>query len=276
MILRKILELASDRFYRPGGAPGETVGVLAIMKNEAMNIREWVDHYRWQGVDRIFLIDNGSDDDGKKLIERDIESGFVEYFWRPARNQQVQHYRDVYATAGIESKVTWLAMADLDEFWYSPLGSLKAALELLSPDADLIYSNWRIFGSAGFTGHPPSLREQLLLRRPDIEPHRNTKWICRTRSIVAPRAISIHKVKWVDSRRVLSENALLKLNHYVTQSVEYFTTVKMTRGDATEGRFDNVRDMKYFDAYNSGTTMPDAELANMVIASRKAEHSVPQ
>ena len=246
------------------------------MKNEAMNIREWVDHYRWQGVDRIFLIDNGSDDDSKKLIERDIRSGFVEYFWRPVRNQQVQHYRAVYASAGIESKVTWLAIADLDEFWYSPLGSLKAAIALLSPDADLVYSNWRIFGSAEFDDHPSSLREQPLFRRPNVESHRNTKWICRTRSIVAPRAIGIHKVKWIDSRRVVSENRSLKLNHYVTQSLAYFTKVKMTRGDATDGRFDNVRDMKYFDTYNSGATTSDPELADMVIASRKARHSVPE
>ena len=50
------------------------------------------------------------------------------------------------------------------------------------------------------------------------------------------------------------------LDNYVTQSVEYFTKVKMTRGDASNPTSDRVRDMKYFEAANAGTTVFDDEL----------------
>jgi len=76
-----------------------TVGVLAIMKNESLVLREWVDHYRWQGVDRIFLIDNGSDDDPYGILEEDIASGFVEFFERPRPHWQKQHYQELFRTA---------------------------------------------------------------------------------------------------------------------------------------------------------------------------------
>ena len=38
------------------------VGLMAIFKNESMGIREWIEHYVWQGVDKILLINNNSTD----------------------------------------------------------------------------------------------------------------------------------------------------------------------------------------------------------------------
>ena len=61
-------------------APRGTVGVMAIMKNETDVLREWIQHYRWQGVDKIFLIDNGSTDDPERFLRNDIDSGFIEFF----------------------------------------------------------------------------------------------------------------------------------------------------------------------------------------------------
>jgi hypothetical protein len=270
--LAERLAAASDRLRKETAAktPTERIGVLAIMKNEALNILEWVDHYRWQGVSRIFLIDNGSDDHGKRLIEADIDAGFIEYFWRPQKHQQAAHYREIYAAAAVRDKVDWLVIADLDEFWYSPLGNLGLALDLLEPDADLVYSNWLVFGSGGRVDHPASLRRELTLRHPALSRHCNSKWICRTRSILAARAIDVHKVRWVDSRRVVSENDLLRLNHYVTQSAHYFKTVKMTRGDVSNAKMDDVRTWEYFDSYDAEATVRDEVLAGMVAASKSS------
>ena len=43
--------------------------ILAIFKNESYNIVEWIEHYINQGVKKIYMIDNGSDDNYSKLIE---------------------------------------------------------------------------------------------------------------------------------------------------------------------------------------------------------------
>jgi hypothetical protein len=241
-----------------------SLGVIAIMKNESLNIREWIEHYRWQGVDKIFLIDNGSTDNVRSIICEDVDSGFIEYFWRPARHKQVAHYRDVYKKAKIGSKVDWLIMSDLDEFWFSPLGCLKKSIDFIDKDADLIYSNWLVFGSSGCVQHPSSLREALVYRHPQYGGHRNTKWICRTRSIKRSRAIGIHKVRWIDSRRVVSDNETFKLNHYVIQSIHYFQEVKMKRGDVSSARFENVRTREYFNSFDNQATTLDETLADLV------------
>lgn len=247
-------------------APGQTVGVLAIMKNESMILREWVDHYRWQGVDRIFLIDNGSEDDPRPILKDDITSGFVELFERPQRHRQKYHYREVFRTARIRSKVEWLVMADLDEFWFSPMGNLKKAIATVQAHFDLIYANWVMFGSSGLIEQPPSVRESFIYRWSQLGDHRNTKWICRTYRMVGRHAIDLHKVKGIDSRRVVFDNDVFRLNHYPIQSLQFFQRVKMTRGSANTSKFDNIRDMEYFKAYDRPATVLDTQLADMVRA----------
>ena len=72
------------------------LGVLAIMKNEAMNVREWLDHYLWLGVDRVFLIDNGSDDNAIEIVDAHPQRARIELIVRPERHQQGQHYRSAF------------------------------------------------------------------------------------------------------------------------------------------------------------------------------------
>ena len=74
----------------------------------------------------------------------------------------------------------------------------------------------------------------------------------------------MHKVRWIDSRRTASENDLLRLNHYVTQSTHYFESVKMRRGDASNVAMDGVRTWEYFKAYDAEATVRDSTLADML------------
>ena len=47
-----------------------SISVLSIFKNEATNFEEWINHYLInQQVDRIILIDNGSTDDWKPIVD---------------------------------------------------------------------------------------------------------------------------------------------------------------------------------------------------------------
>lgn len=268
MSLKILLQMLLSRVGRREHVRDGSIGLIAIMKNESMNIREWVDHYKWQGVDKIFLIDNGSDDNSRGLIDAEIRSGFISYHLRPERHKQVEHYRAVYREARVAQQVEWLLVADLDEFIYSPLGTLKKALEVLGPDADLIYMNWQLFGSNGQVDHPKSIRRALVMRQPGLHRHCNSKWICRTKSIYNADAIGIHKVDWVNSSRTISDNSILKLNHYVTQSVEYYTEVKMKRGDASSNSNDRIRDMTYFDEFNKNMSVLDDELVRVLDGQR--------
>lgn len=246
--------------------PRARLGVLAILKNESLNLREWIDHYRWQGVEKFFLIDNGSTDGSMALVEKEIAAGVVEWFVRPKKHAQVRHYREIFRRASIRRKVEWLVMADLDEFWFAPRSTLREEVERLE-QIDLVYCNWRVFGSSGYREHPESLRRCLTLRHPDLAGHGVTKWICRTDAIWFARQLKLHKVKGIRSDRVVSDNERFHLNHYVTQSLHYFTTVKMVRGDADNRRNETTRTQAYFKAYDEPATVEDRLLAEQCARS---------
>lgn len=249
-------------------APKGTVGLLAIMKNETDVLREWIEHYRWQGVDKIFLIDNGSTDNPEALLKDELQSGFVQLFHRCAPYRQAQHYQAVFKQAKIRTQVEWLVMADLDEFWYSPLGDLKKAIATIDTNFDLLYANWIMFGSSGLVEQPQSIREGFVHRWEDLGGHPSTKWICRTFKLTQLWKMNQHKVGGIDSRRVVFDNVNFRLNHYPIMSREYFQRVKMTRGDVNEKSSNSLRTMEYFETYDRPAIVVDTTLAEMVKGSR--------
>lgn len=270
-MLRSVLRALSRKLRRDPRrtrAPKGSVGLLAIMKNETDVLAEWLEHYRWQGVDKVFLIDNGSTDDPLRILAPHIESGFVEYFSRPLRHSQTRHYHEIFRTARIRSKAEWLVMADLDEFWFSPLGDLRKALATLEPDFDLLYANWIVFGSSGHVEQPPSIREGFVHRHRHLGPHSSTKWICRTSCIGWLLDFNQHKVGGVDSRRVAWDNDTFRLHHYVIQSLDYFKRVKMTRGDVSSTEAESVRNLDYFRRMDASADLLDTSLADLVAKSR--------
>ena len=59
----------------------------------------------------------------------------------------------------------------------------------------------------------------------------------------------------------LLNNSCLHLNHYAIQSWEFFSKIKMTRGDASSSSINHIRDKNYFDAYDNNIVLDD-ELHN--------------
>lgn len=242
-----------------------SLAVLAIMKNEAMNIDEWVSHYLQVGANRIVLIDNGSTDDTFAKAEAWVQRGVVDLISRPERHRQSDHYWDAFKTF-ILGKFDWLLVADLDEFWFCPDGrmvSTKLAEEQFA-QTDVIYANWQLFGSSGLVDHPSSIRTALVHRSQGLSSHLNTKYICRTSVLRSRGNIGVHKVIGGDSARTISDNESFHLFHYPIQSLEFFKTVKMSRGDANSAGSDLVRDMNYFQRYDAPCTLPDRTLADLV------------
>lgn len=239
------------------------------MKNEGMIRDEWIDHYLWMGADRVYLIDNGSSDDTVAKAQAWVAKGRVALVEYPGRHQQRRHYYTAIKHFGIDLHCQWLLIADLDEFLSCPAGdTLAKALEKFDPFYDVIYANWVMFGSCGFTAQPPSVRESFTLRRAGHDSHNHTKFICQTKILKTPRTIDIHKIRGADSARTISDNFRFQLNHYPIQSEQFFRSVKMTRGDADNVVNEHVRDMNYFRRYDQGCDQPDHKLANLVAAAR--------
>lgn len=242
-----------------------SLAVLAIMKNEALNIDEWISHYLQLGADRIVLIDNGSTDDTFAKAQAWVDSGKVDLIARHARHRQREHYWEAISRFVLR-KYEWLLIADLDEFWFCP-DTKTIPAKLAEPDfdrIDVVYANWRMFGSSGLVDHPNSIRTQLLHCDPKLSTHVNTKYICRTSALKSRYDIGIHKIKGCNSTRTVSDNHNFHLFHYPIQSLEFFEKVKMTRGDAVSAKSDSVRNMDYFRQYDAPCTILDRTLADLV------------
>jgi glycosyltransferase involved in cell wall biosynthesis len=245
-------------------------GVLAIMKNEGMNIDEWVTHYLQVGADHIFLIDNGSTDDTVRKAEAWVAKGQVHLIIRPKQHRQLGHYWDAIKRFKVRDRCAWLLIADMDEFWFCPDG--RSIPSRLADDQyerlDVIYANWRMFGSSGLVEHPDSIRKSLVHCDPVLYNHSSTKFICRTSVLSSSRCLKVHKVRGSDSSRTVSDNENFHLFHYPIQSLAYFKAVKMTRGDVSSARSDTVRGMDYFRSYDAPCTVENRLLADLVETDR--------
>lgn len=52
-------------------------GVVTLFRNEGPYLVEWIEYHRLVGVDRFWLYDNGSTDDGPRRLQPYIAKGVV-------------------------------------------------------------------------------------------------------------------------------------------------------------------------------------------------------
>jgi glycosyltransferase involved in cell wall biosynthesis len=264
--------------------------VVAIFKNESHILREWIEHYLREGVDAFLLVDNGSTDDPLRILEPYIESRIVELVADSRRHRQAELYNEHFLEKCRAS--SWVMIVDLDEFVYARKGfrTIPDYLHTLDQSVGEIYIPWKNFGSSGFIAQPQSVVLSFTHRadydhrqiNSSIDGHRVLcKVIVRGRTL---KRIKVHCS--VTRRRMFSklahitsdglaasvhsnfqyvseitlENSALHLNHYVLQSMELFQQVKMTRGDASSSKCENVRTIAYFEKFDVNDVV-DRELA---------------
>jgi hypothetical protein len=242
------------------------LSVLAQFKNETFNLKLWLDHHIWQGVQHFYLIDNGSTDNPLSILKHYIKKGYVTYFYRPKLYSQIENYRNIFAKF-IWFRSYWLAVIDLDEFLFGTDQRLVKKLTHLHY-YDVIYCNWFVYGTSGCIDHPSDIRKSNIHRMPNLDPV-NTKYIIKTASIEHPSQLWIHwlyrpktNIPIKTGPKIRIANQLIKLNHYVCQSEEFFKKVKSVRGDATQAGNKWTREM--FDAHNNPATFIDETLKNII------------
>jgi len=235
------------------------LSILCTFKNEAMNIGVWVEHYLWMGVDHFFLIDNGSDDNSREILQPYVDKGVVSVFYMPKKYQQTQHYRHVYKHH-IKNNSKWVIMADSDEFWYVKDSTIKDTLPKYEK-YNVIMSQWRNFGTDGHIEHPKDIRTAIVHRKEKLE---CTKCIFQSKN-TNPQQVSIHRID--GETNIFKANNVFRINHYPIQSEEYFKNVKMVRRSAASVIKSTTKirhDMKYFNHYNSDTNVLDTDLKDMI------------
>jgi hypothetical protein len=224
-----------------------------------MNLKVWVDHYLWQGIEKIYLIDNDSTDNPLEILQPYIDKGLVHYTFNPEKHNQVNHYKELIKKENLQNKTKWLIICDLDEFFYGYPKKLKDTIDEFEK-YDIIYSNWKMFGSNNLISHPEDIRKSLLLREPEL--HVLTKYIIQIKNVDIDK-LNIHEINCCKLKSI-TENIKIKLNHYPIQSLDFFKKVKMTRGDINSQTEDNIRDMNYFYNYDKNAKFQDTELKDLL------------
>ena len=268
-----------------------SISVLSIFKNEATNFEEWINHYLInQQVDRIILIDNGSTDNWKPIVDNHKKKERITLLTDTRKHCQHIIYKDVFESGLIDTE--WLLVCDLDEFAYARSGftSLGQYLSQVDKETSFVMLPWKNFGSSGYIKQPSSIRKSFTRRAPVPFPEPQPgvcrgKYICRVRhtsridvhhaeskngdcryKLSSGRDITEFKSQIYRGMTPYSEQDLkecnIHLNHYASQSLQYFKEIKSTRGDVFHRRMD-VKQMSYFEKFDRND-VSDRELADMV------------
>jgi hypothetical protein len=252
------------------------LSAAAIFKNESMGLKEWIDHNKFHGIDHIYLIDDGSDDDYISIIQPYIDSGYITLF----ENMIKDKYKDrQYGINNLYFKSIykdsqWFMNIDIDEFIYSPNHiDVKEVLKKYESYASLVVAT-PMFNSNNHKIQPESIVGGFTKRisnpsRFTWQPHGSSQ--LDTNSMISQKIIvnsdydvdsfEIHVVRHGDSynynqycfynfvgkdERNIDGQELL-INHYQLQSREYWEKVKLRRGDLNYNFGKSERSFKEFD-----------------------------
>ncbi len=228
------------------------VGLVSIQKNRAPWLHEWVAFHHLAGFERFYVYAHNCTDRSADVLQALTRAYPLQAFLVNANEDRIQLkvYQHAYEQVGHECD--WLAFIDGDEFLFpcahGSIGEALAPFHYQRVSAIGVY--WACFGSSGHGAEPAGLVTQNYTRRPSLlgyADNRHIKSIVRTRqaSRVGPnshmfdtpwgtkdeleRPIDFGLTKYVPSHE------RLRINHYVTQSRQYFKQHKQHSGAADAG-----------------------------------------
>lgn len=228
------------------------LAIVAIIKNEAPYIQEWIEYHRIVGIEKFYIYDNESTDQVQKVLQPYIEQDIVSYFPIKGKGKQVVAYQD--AIARFKYTVKYMAFIDLDEFLLPIRGdSILPIVEDLFSQNDKIGGiavQWCVFGSADHIRKPEGLVIENYLYRAEghfesrRHSNRHIKTICNPRKVLLYG--QAHYPKYYEPYYSINTNNekiegpfceslcwdVLRINHYFTKSFEEFIA-KRKRGRAS-------------------------------------------
>lgn len=225
--------------------PGDLT-IVAIARDEARYIVEWIAHHLVIGVDRIVVYDNESRDATGDIVARIAasEPRVRLHPWRSPANHSPQV--TAYNHALRRADTAWIGFIDIDEF-IVPFrdGSIGAFLARLPEDAASLHLNWRGFGSSGLDDAYTFVTTAFTACAP-ARWSNNHHYKTLARTSVAVEA-SVHDVVCDSGRRLLSDlqpfeavvpgradrvaHDAIQINHYQTKTWPEFQA-RMHKGSA--------------------------------------------
>lgn len=160
------------------------LSAVAIFKNEARYLDEWLAFGVSEGIEHVLLYDNSSTDNAREVVQPWIDAGIVELIdWPIAWKDGAQKKAYLDALRRLRGRTRWAAFIDIDEFLFSPSGSLPDVLKRYEDHAGVVV-NWQCYGTSGHKIRPPGLTIENYTRRARTNWARNR----RVKTIIDPFA----------------------------------------------------------------------------------------
>jgi hypothetical protein len=206
------------------------LSIVAIYRDEAPYMREWIEFHRIVGVEHFYLYNNFSADDHEAVLAPYVDEGIVTVHDWQVFPGQIPAFDDAARRHREHSR--WIAFIDLDEFLFSP--TLKPVPEILRDYEQHpgVLANWNVFGSSGHRTQPPGLvLENYLWRMKPEEGPQQSKTIADPTRIAHCGGAHFFFYKEgsaVDERHRPVPHGrtedytsdLLRVNHYYVKSIE--------------------------------------------------------
>lgn len=250
------------------------IAICAVVKDQRLDIREWVEYHNYIGVKRIYIWDNGSSPPLVQMLEDYINKGLVVYtygtkygkiraWWaspqRHAYDECLRRFRHLHR---------WIAFIDADEFIYLVDQPKPDIVSFMRPyeNYGALGINWLMFGSSNHTKRPEGgvLVSYVHTMAKDDPVHKHIKTIANTayaQAFVTPHHISFNqKDKFTVTENIqgmggpwspFPSHKKIVLLHYFVKAKDEFAE-KVRRGAGGGGR----KTMKDFDDYNNKATHP--------------------
>ena len=240
------------------------LAVVAIMKNEGLYIKEWLDYHLLAGVNHFFIYDNESTDDMKKILQPYIDKGVVTYVFYPGKARQYEAYND--AIKKFRFFCRYMAFIDADEFIFPKTGQSVSEIveEILAEktDAVALVAHMITFGSNNQkkADYSRGVLKRFTRRAPNdyapVDSNKIPGGNAHLKTILNPRYVNFfddpHHAKYFIACHAVDEggnisNMSIKLpilsekiviNHYHTKSYEeYQKKVRRGNADFLENRY---------------------------------------
>jgi hypothetical protein len=243
--------------------------IVAIVKNEGLYLKEWIEFHQLVGCTKFLIYDNGSTDNTKNILEFYQKKGVLDWIdWphlTPWLNTQLLAY--IHAIYTLRDKVRWVAFIDVDEFIFSPPNKDIRTFLKNYTDLPALIMYWTLFGTSGHEIRPQGLVTENYTRRLDAT-HPDNRFIPLSKSIVQPlriRAVSsphyFQTDHWpvlgYDENRTLMtkvsdkhEQNQLRIHHYYTKSLEDWNA-RISRPWASRGNRIDLKDSPIMKSYEA-------------------------
>jgi glycosyltransferase involved in cell wall biosynthesis len=133
-----------------------------LVRDEEDIVRENLDFHLAQGVERVIVTDNGSEDRTLEILRSYEARGLVRLLLEPTDDYSQGRWVTRMARMAAEEGADWVINSDADEFWWPRAGTLRSTFEGFGDQVGIVVAHRTNFVPSAEDGRP--FWERMTLR----------------------------------------------------------------------------------------------------------------